>query len=103
HPTPNLRRQTIAEHRLHSPFVNRVERLAKQIEAAKTLELKFAEAHVRNRGGTLHVGECADRLVQHWGTGDTLATPAFASPSSAGHRRSDKSMPARSSVIAERQ
>src|SRR6516165_9117006 len=69
HPTPNLRRQTIAEHRLHSPLVNRVERLAKQIEAAKTLELKFAEAHVRNRGGTFHVGECADRLVQHHGNG----------------------------------
>jgi hypothetical protein len=33
--------------------VNRVERLAKQIEAAKTLELKLAEAHVRNCGGTL--------------------------------------------------
>src|SRR5215470_1286029 len=65
HPTPNLRRQTIAEHRFHSPFVNRVERLAKQIEAAKTLELEFAEAHVRNCGGTLHVSEFADRLVQH--------------------------------------
>src|SRR5262245_27315118 len=63
HPTPNFRRQTIAEHRFHPPFVNRVERLAKQVEAAKTLELKFAEAHVRNRGGTLHVVECADWLV----------------------------------------
>src|SRR5215471_14715802 len=65
HPTPKLRGQTIAEHRFHSPFVNRVERVAKQIEAAKTLELEFAEADVRNCGGTLHVGECADRLVQH--------------------------------------
>src|SRR5262249_49826551 len=59
HPTPKLRRQTIAEHRFHSPFVNRVERLAKQIETAKTLELEFAEAHVRNCGGTLHVSEFA--------------------------------------------
>src|SRR5262249_19036966 len=66
HPTSKLRRQTIAKHRFHSPFVNRVERLAKQIEAAKTLELEFAEAHVRNCGGTVHVGECADRLVQHY-------------------------------------
>src|SRR5262249_17110141 len=65
HPTPKLRRQTIAEHRFHSPCVNRVERLAKQIEAAKTLELEFAEAHVRNCGGTLHVSEFADRLVQN--------------------------------------
>src|SRR5262245_45888872 len=48
HPTSKLRRQTIAEHRFHSPFVNRVERLAKQIKAAKTLELELAEAHVRN-------------------------------------------------------
>src|SRR5439155_17762229 len=67
HPTPKLRRQTIAEHRVHSPFVNRVERLAKQIEAAKTLELELAEAHVRNCGGTLHISEFADRLVQHHG------------------------------------
>src|SRR5262249_40032795 len=67
HPTPKLRRQTIAEHRFHSPFVNRVERLAKQIEAAKTLELQLAEADVRNCGGTPHIGEFADRLVQHHG------------------------------------
>src|SRR5205814_2103973 len=59
HPTPKLRRQTIAEHRFHSPFVNGVERLAKQIEAAKALELELelelelAEAHVGNCGGTL--------------------------------------------------
>src|SRR5215831_3186195 len=65
HPTPKLPRQTVAEHRFHSPFVNRVERLAKQIEAAKTLELELAEAHVRNCGGTLHIREFADRLVQH--------------------------------------
>jgi two-component system, NtrC family, sensor kinase len=45
--------------------VNRVERLANQIEAAKTLELELAEAHVRNCGGTLHIGKFADRLVQH--------------------------------------
>src|SRR5262249_56135460 len=51
--------------RFHSPFVNRVERLAKQIEAAKTLELELAEAHVRNCGGTLYIGKFADRLVQH--------------------------------------
>src|SRR5258708_8629464 len=63
HPTPKLRRQTVAEHRFHSPFVNRVERLAKQIEAAKTLELELAEAHVRNCRGTLHIGEFADRLT----------------------------------------
>src|ERR1700730_782395 len=63
HPTPEFRRQTIAEHCFHSPFVHRVERRAKQIEAAKTLELELAEAHVRDCGGTLRVGEFADRLV----------------------------------------
>src|SRR5262249_34006573 len=65
HPTPKVPRQTVAEYRFHSPFVNRIERLAKQIEAAKTLELELAEAHVRNCGGTLHIGKFADRLVQH--------------------------------------
>src|SRR5262249_59090298 len=55
HPTPKLRRQAIAGHRFHSPFVNRVERLTTQIEASKTLKLEFAEAHVRNTGGTLHL------------------------------------------------
>src|SRR5262245_57575696 len=67
HPTPKVPRQTVAEYRFHSPFVNRIERLAKQIEAAKTLELELAEAHVRNCGGTLHIGKFADRLVQHHG------------------------------------
>src|SRR5499427_6317470 len=80
HPTSKLRRQTVAEHRLHSPFVNRVERLAKQIEAAKTLELEFAEAHVRNCGCTLHIGEFADRLVQHQGNGRYARYPCVCLP-----------------------
>jgi hypothetical protein len=58
HPTPKLRRQNVAEHRFHSPFVNRVEGLAKQIEAAKTLEL---ELYVRTVSDGLSHGASALR------------------------------------------
>ena len=40
-----------------------------QVEAAEPLELELAEAHVRNTGGALDVGEPADRLIQHDGNG----------------------------------
>src|ERR1700738_4188963 len=80
HPTPEFRRQTIAEHCFHSPFVNRVERRAEQIEAAKTLELELAEAHVGDCGGALHVGEFADRLLPHHGGRGTTPPSLTLSP-----------------------
>ena len=69
HPAAELARKAVAQHGLHAGPAHRIERLAKQIEAAEPFQLELAEADIRNGRRPLHVRELADRLVQHDGNG----------------------------------